>query len=89
MINCTKEEHFIVEAKMIVNKLRERKYPESILEQAILKIQEVTGEQLLELRIKKEDQRIRYNMTLTHLIQVWRTSVWNIYTYYPEWREIQ
>ena len=57
---CTEEEHFISEAKMIIKKLRDRKYPEYILERAVQKIQKITRTQLLTPRTRKEDQRIRY-----------------------------
>ena len=57
---CTEEEHFISEAKMIIKKLRDRRYPEYILKRAAQKIQEITRRQLLTPRIREEDQRIRY-----------------------------
>ena len=57
---CTEESHFISEVRMIINKLRERKYPEYILERAVNKIQEITRDQLLRPRERKEDPRIRY-----------------------------
>ena len=60
---CTKEDHFTSEAKSIINKLRERKYPEKILEQAVQKILSISREELLEKKIKEEDTRIRYVIT--------------------------
>ena len=57
---CTKEEHFISEARTIINKLRDRRYPESILERAVKKILVVTRAHLLTPQLKKEDTRIRY-----------------------------
>ena len=57
---CTEEKHFITEARMIINKLRDRKYPENILERAVKKIQELSRDQLLTPRTRSEDQRIRY-----------------------------
>ena len=60
---CTKETEFILEAKTIINKLRERKYPESILERATTKILQITREQLMEPRPTEEDNRIRYILT--------------------------
>ena len=45
---------------MIINKLRDRRYPEYILERAVNKIQEVTGTELLTPRTCVEGQRIRY-----------------------------
>ena len=60
---CTKEEHFTSEARSIIQKLRERKYPESILERAVKKILEITRQQLLEPKVKEEDTRIRYITT--------------------------
>ena len=57
---CTEEQHFITEARMIINKLRNRKYPEYILERAVNKIQELSRDQLLTPRTRSEDQRIRY-----------------------------
>ena len=56
---CTKEKHFISEAK-IISKLRDRRYPEYILERAVNKIQDITRTQLLTPRTCVEDQRIRY-----------------------------
>ena len=60
---CTKEDHFISEAKTIINKLRERKYPEKILEQAVQKILSISREELLDHKTKEEDTRIRYVIT--------------------------
>ena len=55
---CTKESEFVLESKTSINKLRERKYPESILERATTKILQITREQLMEPRPKEEDNRI-------------------------------
>ena len=60
---CTKEEHFIMEAKTTINKLRDRKYPESILTRAVNKILQVTRTQLLTPKLPQEDSRIRYIIT--------------------------
>ena len=60
---CTEEEHFVSEARSIIQKLRERKYPESILERAVKKILEITRQQLLEPKITEEDIRIRFVTT--------------------------
>ena len=54
------EEHCISEAKMIIKKLRDRRYPEYILERAVQKIQQITRRQLLTPRTHEEDQRISY-----------------------------
>ena len=58
-----KEYEFILEAKSIIKKLRERKYPESFLEQATAKILQINGEQLIEPRIREDDNRNRYILT--------------------------
>ena len=60
---CTEEEYFIKEGKMIIHKLRERKYPESILERAVKKIELVSRDHLMEPKQKIEDNRIRYILT--------------------------
>ena len=60
---CTKESEFISEAKMIINKLRERKYPESILERATMKILSISREDLMTPKNRTEDNRIRYILT--------------------------
>ena len=57
---CTEEDYFIKEGRMIIQKLRERKYPESILERAVKKIELVSREHLMEPKQKIEDNRIRY-----------------------------
>ena len=57
---CTEEDYFIKEGRMIIHKLRERKYPEPILERAVKKIELVSREHLMEPKQKIEDNRIRY-----------------------------
>ena len=56
---CTLEESFLSEARMTINKLWERKYPEYILERAV-KIQLISRYQLMETRPPNEDTRIRF-----------------------------
>ena len=60
---CTKEDHFISEAKAIIQKLSERKYPEKILEQSVNKILTISQTELLDQKLKEEDTRIRYVIT--------------------------
>ena len=60
---CTKEDHFIAEAKSIIQKLRDRKYPENILEQSVNKILCITRTKLLDQKLREEDTRIRYVIT--------------------------
>ena len=60
---CNKIEDFEKEARNIVNTLRRRKYPEKLLETAVIRSLNLNREDLLKPKEKKEDNRIRYIMT--------------------------
>ena len=60
---CSKQEEFENEARSIINILRRRKYPESILRKAVLRIDTITRDELLKPKNVEEDKRIRYIIT--------------------------
>ena len=60
---CSKQEEFENEARSIINILRRRKYPETILRKAVVRIDSITRDELLKPKKVKEDNRIHYIIT--------------------------